>query len=92
MLKSNASPGDIARTAGLIQQRDESAIIAWVDQAFAENPQAVADALGDNAKKARAAPGFIRGCVMKLSQGKADPVLAGELIERKLACLKGRRQ
>ena len=27
---------------------------------------------------------FLRGQVMKLSHGKADPILAGELIEKKL--------
>jgi aspartyl-tRNA(Asn)/glutamyl-tRNA(Gln) amidotransferase subunit B len=79
---------DWARSSGLIQERDESAMQAWVDRAFADNPQAVADALGANPKKAAAAPGFLRGQVMKVSQGKADPKLAGELISRKLAALK----
>ncbi|GJQ27056.1 MAG: aspartyl/glutamyl-tRNA(Asn/Gln) amidotransferase subunit B [Phycisphaerae bacterium] len=79
---------DLARELGLLQVRDESATQAWVDEAFATNPQAVADALGDNERKAKAAPGFLRGQVMKLSGGKADPKLTGELIERKLAALK----
>ena len=28
--------------------------------------------------------GFLRGAVMKLSAGKADPKLVGELLEKKL--------
>ncbi len=74
---------DIARAAGLIQERDESALQIWVDEAFAANPKAIEDAL-QNPKKARAAVGFLRGQVMRLSKGKADPRLAGEMIEQKL--------
>ena len=74
----------IAESAGLLQVRDESATAAWIDAAFAAHPQAVADALGDNERKSKAAPGFLRGQVMKLSNGKADPKLTGDLIERKL--------
>ncbi|HKQ47492.1 MAG TPA: Asp-tRNA(Asn)/Glu-tRNA(Gln) amidotransferase subunit GatB [Phycisphaerae bacterium] len=81
-------PLTVARRLGLLQVRDESATLAWVDQAFAENPQAVADALGDNPKKSKAAPGFLRGQIMKISQGKADPKLAGEFIEKKLGELR----
>ncbi len=81
-------PLDVAKELGVMQVRDEGATQAWVDEAFANNPQAVADALGDNDRKAKAAPGFLRGQIMKISQGKADPKLAGELIERKIAELR----
>ncbi len=84
LVNDGGDPTEIAKKEGLEQVRDESATQAWVDQAFAENPQAVADALGDNPKKSKAAPGFLRGQIMKVSQGKADPKLAGELIEKKL--------
>ncbi len=86
----NTNVLDLARDLGLLQVRDESATQAWVDEAFAANPQAVADALGDNERKAKAAPGFLRGQVMKLSGGKADPKLTGILIEKKIAGLKNR--
>ena len=82
------SPRELAEAAGLIQERDASALESWIDQAFAANPQAVADALGGNPKKSQAAPGFLRGQVMKLSAGKADPKLTGEMIEQKLAKLR----
>ena len=75
---------ELAEAAGLVQERDESAVQAWVDEAFAANPKAIEDAV-KNPKKAKGAVGFLRGQVMKLSQGKADPKLAGELIQKKLA-------
>jgi aspartyl-tRNA(Asn)/glutamyl-tRNA(Gln) amidotransferase subunit B len=87
LVTEGGNPLEIARASGLIQVRDESSMTTWVDQAFAENPQAVADALGDNPKKAKAAPGFLRGQVMKISQGKADPKLIGELIEKKIGAI-----
>ncbi|HWL94387.1 MAG TPA: Asp-tRNA(Asn)/Glu-tRNA(Gln) amidotransferase subunit GatB, partial [Phycisphaerae bacterium] len=79
---------DAAEAMGLIQVRDEGATQGWVDEAFAKNPQAVDDALSDNERKSKAAPGFLRGQVMKISQGKADPKLVGELIEKKLSALR----
>lgn len=85
------APLEVARELGVIQERDEGATQAWVNEAFDKNPQAVADALGDNERKAKAAPGFLRGQIMKISQGKADPKLAGELIDRKIAKLRAKQ-
>jgi aspartyl-tRNA(Asn)/glutamyl-tRNA(Gln) amidotransferase subunit B len=85
------SPMDIARELGLIQERDASALAAWVDEAFAKNSQAVQDAIGSNPRKAKAAPGFLRGQVMQISQGKADPKLTGKMIEEKLAQVKSQQ-
>ncbi len=59
----------------------------WIDEAFAANPKAVEDAI-ENPKKAKASAGFLRGQVMKLSGGQADPKLVGKLIEEKLAALR----
>lgn len=82
--KSDEAPKQIAEQLGLIQERDESAMQAWIDAALENNPKAVQDALGENTQKAKAAMGFLRGQVMRLSQGKADPRLAGELVEKTL--------
>ncbi|MFQ5429716.1 MAG: Asp-tRNA(Asn)/Glu-tRNA(Gln) amidotransferase subunit GatB [Phycisphaerae bacterium] len=79
-----ASPIDVARELGVLQERDEGALAAWIDQALADHPQAVRDALAGGKKRAKAI-GFLRGQVMRASQGRADPRLAGELIEKKLA-------
>ncbi|MCG3132773.1 MAG: Aspartyl/glutamyl-tRNA(Asn/Gln) amidotransferase subunit B [Phycisphaerae bacterium] len=78
------SPHALAAKLGLIQEKDAGATQAWVDEAFRLNEQAVRDARS-NPKKARQAAGFLRGQVMKLSEGRADPTLVGELIEKKLA-------
>jgi serine/threonine protein kinase len=64
--------------------RDKFDAARWVDEAFRANEQAVSDALA-NPRKAQAAAGFLRGQVMKLSGGKADPSLVGRLIEQELA-------
>ncbi|KAB2947934.1 MAG: hypothetical protein F9K17_06800, partial [Phycisphaerae bacterium] len=78
------SPQALAAKLGLLQEKDADATQAWVDEAFRLNEQAVRDARS-NPKKAKQAAGFLRGQVMKLSEGRADPALVGELIEKKLA-------
>jgi aspartyl-tRNA(Asn)/glutamyl-tRNA(Gln) amidotransferase subunit B len=80
------SPRAMAAAMGLVQVRDDAATAAWVAEAFAQNEQAVRDAVA-NPKKAAAAAGFLRGQVMKLSGGKADPKIVGRLIEERLANL-----
>jgi aspartyl-tRNA(Asn)/glutamyl-tRNA(Gln) amidotransferase subunit B len=87
MLSRSEPPGKLAEELGLVQVQDTGATGVWVEQAFAANEQAVRDALA-NPKKMQAAAGFLRGQVMKLSGGKADPKIAGKLIEERLA--KGR--
>ncbi|MCH8252869.1 MAG: Asp-tRNA(Asn)/Glu-tRNA(Gln) amidotransferase subunit GatB [Planctomycetes bacterium] len=89
MVTVDDTPEALAARLGLLQERDETATAKWVDEALAANESAVADATG-NPKKAKAAIGFLRGQVMKCSGGKADPRLAGELIERRLAELRGK--
>ncbi len=88
MLDRPGPPGELAEQLGLVQVRDSAATEAWVDEALAANEQAVSDALA-NPKKAKAAAGFLRGQVMKLSGGKADPRLVGQLIEKRLTKLQG---
>lgn len=78
----------LATELDLIQVRDEGQMASWVEQVFAENAGAVQDAAG-NPKKAKAAAGFLTGQVMRVSGGKADAKLAGELIRQKLEQLKG---
>jgi len=77
------SPGETAKRLGVVQVRDATATEKWVDEAMAANPKAVDDAK-NNPKKKQASTGFLRGAVMKISGGKADPKLVGELLEKKL--------
>ncbi|HEX3625661.1 MAG TPA: Asp-tRNA(Asn)/Glu-tRNA(Gln) amidotransferase subunit GatB [Verrucomicrobiae bacterium] len=74
------SPGDIVKEKGLAQVSDTGAIEKFCDEAIAANPNSVADY--KNGKTA--ALNFLKGQVMKLSKGKANPNLAGEVLERKL--------
>jgi len=71
----------------LIQVQDVSATETWVDEALAANQKAANDAF-TSCKKMKAAISFVRGQVMRLSGGKADPTPAGELSERRLATLR----
>jgi aspartyl-tRNA(Asn)/glutamyl-tRNA(Gln) amidotransferase subunit B len=87
MLSQPESPRELARKLGLVQEQDAGATEAWIDQALAENDQAVRDALS-NPKKLQAALGFLRGQVMKLSGGKADPRLVGSAIEQRVEALR----
>ncbi len=84
---STPSALQLAKELGLVQMTDSAATGAWVARAFAENEKAVQDAM-TNPKKAKAAVGFLRGKVMKISGGQADPKLVGQLIEQRLAELR----
>jgi len=80
MFASGKSATTIIKERGLVQLSDTSAIEAFVDQAIAANPKSVADYRAGNA----AAINFLKGQVMRLSQGKANPQLVGGILERKL--------
>lgn len=83
LLMQPTLPLDIAAyadTKGFIQLSDEGALNDIVTQVLAENPRATADVTNGEMK----AIGFLTGQVMKLSQGKANPALAGQLIRQQL--------
>ncbi len=83
MLESDDDPGALAERLGLIVVQDVGQTQAWVDRAFADNEQAVRDAVA-NPKKAAKAAGFLRGQVMRISSGRADPKLVSALIQSRL--------
>lgn len=70
----------IAESKNLIQESNEGAILAIVDQVIADNPKAAEDVKNGEIK----AIGFLTGQVMKASQGKANPALASQLIKKQL--------
>ncbi|NNM88323.1 MAG: Asp-tRNA(Asn)/Glu-tRNA(Gln) amidotransferase subunit GatB [Phycisphaerae bacterium] len=80
---SSLEPIVVAAKQGLLQVRDENQTARWVEQALAAYPQAVDD-YRNNPKKKQASLGFLRGAVMKASNGKADPKIVGRLLEEKL--------
>jgi aspartyl-tRNA(Asn)/glutamyl-tRNA(Gln) amidotransferase subunit B len=80
MFASGKRAGDIVKEKGIEQLSDVSAIEAFCDQVIMANPKPAADFKAGNA----ASLNFLKGQVMKLSKGKANPRLAGEILERKL--------
>jgi aspartyl-tRNA(Asn)/glutamyl-tRNA(Gln) amidotransferase subunit B len=80
MFATGKSAAAIIKEKGLVQVSDAGAIDALVDQAIAANPKSVADYRAGNV----GAINFLKGQVMKLSKGKANPQLVGEAMERKL--------
>ena len=80
MFASGKRAGEIVKEKGIEQLSDASAIEAFCDQVIAANPKPAADFKAGNA----ASLNFLKGQVIKLSKGKANPRLAGEILERKL--------
>jgi len=74
------APAKIVEKLGLSQVSDSGTIEKLCDEVIAANPGPVADFRAGKA----AALNFLKGQVMKLSKGKANPSMAGEILERKL--------
>lgn len=80
MFTTGESPAQIVERKGLVQVSDTGALEGFCDQAIAANPRSVEDFRAGKA----AALNFLKGQVMKLSKGKANPNVVGEILERKL--------
>jgi aspartyl-tRNA(Asn)/glutamyl-tRNA(Gln) amidotransferase subunit B len=80
MFESGKTPAVIVQEKGWAQVSDTGAIEKFCDEAIAANPNPVADYKAGKV----AALNSLKGQVMKLSKGKANPVLVGEILERKL--------
>src|SRR5262249_55936678 len=80
MFETGKSPAAIVQEKGLAQVSDTGAIEKFCDEAIAANPNPVADYKAGKL----AALNSLKGQVMKLSKGKANPTLVGEILERKL--------
>jgi aspartyl-tRNA(Asn)/glutamyl-tRNA(Gln) amidotransferase subunit B len=80
MFDTGKSPASIVQEKGLAQVSDSGAIEKFCDEAIAANPNPVADYKAGKV----AALNSLKGQVMKLSKGKANPALVGEILERKL--------
>ncbi|MHA2393827.1 MAG: Asp-tRNA(Asn)/Glu-tRNA(Gln) amidotransferase subunit GatB [Promethearchaeota archaeon] len=79
MVRTGRSPSEIIEEKGLtkISSRDE--IEKLTEKIFADNPQAVKDALRDE----RAAH-YLTGQIMKITKGRADPKITNLVIKEKL--------
>jgi aspartyl-tRNA(Asn)/glutamyl-tRNA(Gln) amidotransferase subunit B len=80
MFHSGNAPALIIQEKGLAQVSDAGAIETLCEEVIATNPGPVADFKAGKV----AALNFLKGQVMKLSKGKANPALVGSILERKL--------
>jgi len=80
MFTTGTAPAQIVEKKGLTQVSDTGAIEKFCDQVIAANPKSVEDYRAGKV----AALNFLKGQVMKLSKGKANPGVAGEMLQKKL--------
>ncbi|PTY01733.1 Asp-tRNA(Asn)/Glu-tRNA(Gln) amidotransferase GatCAB subunit B [Verrucomicrobia bacterium LW23] len=79
----NLTPLEIIKAKGFVQVTDTGALEAWCDQAIANGARSVADYKAGKV----AALNALKGQVMKLSKGQANPQTVGEILEQKLKAL-----
>jgi aspartyl-tRNA(Asn)/glutamyl-tRNA(Gln) amidotransferase subunit B len=78
--RPNEKPEKLAQELNLIQESDESALLAMVDEALSAYPDKVEEYR--NGKKGLI--GLFMGEIMKKSRGKADPKKTNQLLREKL--------
>ncbi len=81
MFSSGRPAAVIVKEKGLEQLSDTGALEALVEQVIAANSKPVADYKAGNP----APLNFLKGQVMKLSKGQANPVVTSEILQRKLS-------
>lgn len=77
MEREPAEPFAIATREGLLKVSDDSALVAWIDEVFAESPTEAARFMAGERKL----QGVLVGQVMKKSKGAADPKKVNQLLE-----------
>ena len=81
MMTSGKAPAMIVQEKGMQQVSDTGALEAFCDEAVAAHPAVVADFKAGK----EAALNFLKGQVMKLSKGKANPAIVGDILKKKLS-------
>jgi aspartyl-tRNA(Asn)/glutamyl-tRNA(Gln) amidotransferase subunit B len=81
MFATGTTATAIVKERGIEQLSDVGAIETLCDEVIAANRKPVADFRAGNI----ASLNFLKGQVIKLSKGKANPQLVGEILERKLS-------
>jgi aspartyl-tRNA(Asn)/glutamyl-tRNA(Gln) amidotransferase subunit B len=69
-------PRALAEREGVLQVRDDSALVAWIEEVLTENPTEAARFVGGERKL----QGVLVGLVMKKSKGAADPKKVNQLL------------
>lgn len=81
VMETGKEPARIVEEKGLRQVSDEGALLALVREAIAKNPGPAQDVREGKEK----ALGFLMGHVMRASQGKANPAVCRQLLEKELS-------
>jgi len=81
MFSTRKAPEPIVEEKGMKQESDLGAIESLCCEVIAANPKSVEDYRAGKA----AAINFLKGQVMKLSKGKANPNLVGEMLVKLLS-------
>jgi aspartyl-tRNA(Asn)/glutamyl-tRNA(Gln) amidotransferase subunit B len=79
-LQGGLGAAAVAARLGLLQVRDDTALLGWVDQAMADHPVEVARYRAGESRLL----GFLTGQVMKQSGGRADPQRVQTLLTKRL--------
>ena len=80
MFASGKAAAVIVEEKGMKQESDTGAIEPFCDQVIQANPQSVEDFKAGKV----AALNFLKGQVMKLSKGKANPAVVDQILKEKL--------
>ena len=81
MFRTGETPAAVVDRRGLRQSTDLGELESWCDAVLAADPKSVAAVRAGNAKVINA----LKGAVMKLSTGKANPKLVDEILRKKLS-------
>ncbi|MFQ5761520.1 MAG: Asp-tRNA(Asn)/Glu-tRNA(Gln) amidotransferase subunit GatB [Candidatus Bathyarchaeia archaeon] len=84
IFKTGKTPSNIIREKGLVRIVDAEVLEELIGKVFAENEQAVRDALTDEK-----AVNYLVGKLMEATKGRADPALSNKLIRGRIEKLKG---
>ena len=80
MFASGETAAAVVDRKGLRQSTDTGQLAGWCDTAIANDPKSADQVRGGNAKAINA----LKGAVMKLSAGKANPKLVDEILKQRL--------
>ncbi|MEI6416594.1 MAG: Asp-tRNA(Asn)/Glu-tRNA(Gln) amidotransferase subunit GatB [Verrucomicrobiota bacterium] len=81
MMATGKTPAALVQEKGMQQVSDVGALEPFCDEAIAAHPAVVADFKAGK----EAALNFLKGQVMKLSKGKANPALVGDILKKRLS-------
>lgn len=81
MIASQKAPSQIVKEKGLEQVTDTASLEKWCDEAIAANEKSVADFKSGK----QGAINALKGYVMKMSKGKANPSVIDEILKKKLS-------